>query len=69
MDIKVKETIENLNKNGMETVYVEKTEDICSVIEKMIPKNSTVGVGGSVSLNECGALTVLRNGNYRFFDR
>jgi hypothetical protein len=36
---------------------------------KLIAQGATVGLGGSVTLNECGIIEALRNGDYNLIDR
>ena len=43
--------------------------DALEKIIQIIPPNSTVAVGGSVTLEEMGLVEVLRKGPYRFYDR
>lgn len=67
---KVSETlIENLGRRGIEGIYIPGKEDVIEVIKKIIPDTATVAVGGSLSLEECGILKFLRDGNYDFKDR
>lgn len=65
----LKKTIDNLNKNNMQSFLVERKEDIISLLKTLIPKGATIGVGGSETLNQVGVLELIRNGNYNFFDR
>ncbi len=65
----IKKTIENLKKNNINSYYIETKEEIATLIESLVPKGSSVAVGGSVTLNETGVLELLRNGNYNFYDR
>ena len=65
----VKKTIENLEKNGIKTYFLESKEEVVPLIEKLVKANSTVAVGGSVTLAETGVLEHLRSGRYTFYDR
>lgn len=65
----VKRTIENLNKNNMKTVFVNTKEDVLNLVKEIIPKNASVGVGGSSTLKECGIISMLQMGEYNFYDR
>ena len=60
---------ENLNKNNMESFVVDKKEDILPLLKTLLPDGSSVGVGGSVTLDEIGVIPFLREGDYAFFDR
>ena len=69
MDNTIKKTLENLEKNNMQSYYVETKEEIIPLLKTLIDKGSTIGVGGSETLNQIGALDFIRNGDYKFFDR
>jgi len=69
MEDKIRITMESLRQNGMETFFVEKAGDVTSEIAKMMRPGETVGVGGSVTLEQTKVLDMLRNGRYKFLDR
>lgn len=69
MTERIEETMKNLNKNNIETFYVEKKEEVVPLLEKLVPQGATVAVGGSVTLTETGVLEHLRSGRYNFLDR
>lgn len=69
MDNTIKKTLENLEKNNMPSYYVETKEEIIPLLKTMIEKGAMIGVGGSETLNEIGAIEFVRNGDYKFFDR
>lgn len=69
MDNIIKETIENLKKNNIDAFYVDKKEDVPQLVKSLLKVGDTVSVGGSVTLNECNVLDLLRNGDYNFLDR
>ncbi len=58
-----------LEKNGMETFYAKTKEDVLNIVKTLIPKNATVGAGGSSTLRECGILELLKTGDYNYLDR
>jgi len=62
-------TIENLEKNNMQGIYVESGADVVPKIKELLTEGDTVAVGGSMSLFECGVIDLLRSGSYRFLDR
>lgn len=62
-------TMQNLNKNGIETYYTDTKEGVVPKIKELIKSGDTVAVGGSMSLFECGVLELLRSGDYNFLDR
>ena len=65
----IEKTLENLRKNNMAPYFAETKEEALKLLCSFLTKGETVGVGGSVTLNEVGALDVLRNGDYQFLDR
>ncbi len=65
----INKVIENLKKNYFDAYYVPKKEDVLSLMKELVPQESVVSFGGSVTLNECGVLDYLRNGNYELLDR
>ncbi|KUO74092.1 MAG: hypothetical protein APF77_00660 [Clostridia bacterium BRH_c25] len=69
VDARVKRTIENLENNNISAYRVETEEETLKKIEELIPAGSTVGLGGSMTLFEVGAIDFLRKGNYEVLDR
>jgi len=61
--------IESLSKNNINGYYVETADAACKNILDLIPLNSKVGYGGSLTLNQIGIKEKLRNTNYNFIDR
>ena len=61
--------IKSLEKNNMTALYVKTKEEALSKVLSLIPEASTVGFGGSLSLDQIGVKDVLRVGNYNFIDR
>jgi L-lactate utilization protein LutB len=66
---RVKRTMENLEKNNMETFYVEDETGVIEKVKELVSEGSTVAVGGSMTLFETGVINLLRNGKYNFLDR
>lgn len=69
MENYIKETIDNLKKNGMEVYFEEDKSAALDRVRALLTKGASVAVGGSVTLTEIGALDLLRSGDYEFFDR
>ena len=65
----IEKTMENLRKNNMAAYYIETKKEALDLVTSLVKKGETVGVGGSVTLNEAGVLELLRNGDYNFLDR
>lgn len=54
---------ERLNRNGFEDVYVLDTKsDAVKKVLQLIPENSIVGIGGSMTVGELGLVEELSNG-------
>ncbi|HHW45960.1 MAG TPA: lactate utilization protein [Clostridiales bacterium] len=69
LDLRVKRTMENLEKNNMKPYFVEKRSDVVPLVKQLLKPGETVAVGGSVTLAETGVLDLLRSGEYNFLDR
>ncbi|ANQ54131.1 MULTISPECIES: lactate utilization protein [unclassified Thermosipho (in: thermotogales)] len=60
---------DNLNKKGHDAYIVKDTNEALKKVLELIPENSSVATGGSLTLNQIKLLDALRNGNYIFYDR
>jgi hypothetical protein len=55
---------------GWTSYYTETPEEAKRLLfETVLPKGVSVGLGGSETLNTLDALSVLRNGEYKLYDR
>jgi len=68
-DLRVKRTMENLEKNNIEAFYVEDETMVVDKVKELITEGDTVSVGGSTTLFETGVIDYLRCGKYNFLDR
>lgn len=68
MEMIAKKTIENLNRNHLNAVYVQTKEEAFKLVTSMIKEGSVVASGGSVTLNECGIIDWVRT-NCDYIDR
>lgn len=66
---RVERTCENLNKNGIDSFYVEKKEQVPELLRELIAPDATVSLGGSVTLDECKVPEFLKNGDFNYLDR
>lgn len=67
--LKAKKVVKVLNERKYDAIIVENLEEAKKIILDTIPENSSVAMGGSVTLNEMNMVETIRNGNYKFFDR
>ena len=67
--LRVRTTLENLRRNNMEAVYAATADEALALLKSYLTPGCTVGVGGSVTLDEIGAIDLLRSGDYDFLDR
>lgn len=61
--------VQALNSRNMEAFYVETKEDALKKALDLIPEESLIGWGGSMSIGEIGLTDALKSGNYRILDR
>jgi L-lactate utilization protein LutB len=60
----LKDTIKALVQRGFDAEYFATTEKACDYVMQQIPKNKTVGIGGSVTIRELGIIEKLeKQGN------
>lgn len=69
LEKKVERTIKALQNNNMEGYYVSNEDELKNKLCELIKGNSTVSVGGSMTLFETGVIDFLRSGKYNFLDR
>jgi len=65
-----KQAAKVFEEKGWVTHYAENMEEARKLLfEKIIPKNVSIGIGGSETLAAMDVLPLLRSGDYQFFDR
>ncbi len=69
MDSRIEKTLANLKKNNFDAFYAENSEQAIEIIRSLLPNGCTVSVGGSVTLQQIGAIDLLKSGTYNFLDR
>ena len=67
--LRMERTAEALRRNNFYAVCADNGEEALEILESLIDDESTVAVGGSMTLFEIGAIDLLRSGKYTFFDR
>lgn len=68
-EARMKEVKRALEKNGMTVLTVDSAREACDKALSLIPKGTTVGMGGSRTVAETGLLDALRSGDYSLFDQ
>ena len=64
-----KEMVEILKKKSYDAHYKDNLVEAKNMILEMIPKGSSIALGGSETLSDMDMINTIRNGNYNFFDR
>ena len=59
MDQKMEKTFESLKKNNFSVEYVEKAKDVADIIFKLIPKDASLEMAGSISVDQIGVKKLL----------
>lgn len=62
-------TIKGLNSRNMQGYYVEDKEEALKIALDLIEQESTITMGGGMSIDEIGLKNALKAGNYHFIDR
>lgn len=66
---KIEKTGKALESNNMQFYYAETSLQAKDRVENLLNKGETVANGGSMTLEECGIMALLRSGKYNFLDR
>ena len=69
MTEQVQRTMENLKKHRYDVKFVETKEEVVPIVKELIPEGALVGNGGSLSLEECGVMELLRSGKYQYINQ
>lgn len=70
MSNQVQEAITALKKNNMGAIYAKDKDEATKIAFGMIPEKSSIGLGGSITLEEIGLLAKLRGSpNINLLDR
>lgn len=62
-------TVKALEANNIDCVFVQNKQEALEKALELIPEGSTVGLGGSVTVEQVGLLEKLRTGNYTLYDQ
>lgn len=58
-----------LEKNNMQPFIVDNKEQVVPLIQTLLKPGMKVSNGGSMTLEHCGVLNLLQNGDYQYLDR
>ena len=61
--------IKGLESRNMSGYYAETKEDALKIALELIPKGSSVTMGGAMSAHEIGLVEALKGPDYNFMDR
>lgn len=61
--------IKNLEKRQMEGYYCATKEEAVAKALELMPAGSSIGWGGSATLDESGLMSAIKNGDYNLIDR
>ena len=64
-----KRVVQALESRNMEAYYVETKEEAAKKALELIPKGSSISMGGAASVKECGLYDAVSSGDYVFYDR
>ncbi|RJP21825.1 MAG: lactate utilization protein [Candidatus Abyssobacteria bacterium SURF_5] len=65
----IQKTVDALTANNIECILVQTKQEALAKTLEMIPEGSTVGLGGSVTVEQVGLLERLRSGKYTLYDQ
>ena len=61
--------IKNLKKRNINGYFVNSSEEVNSLVKKIIPEECAVGWGGSLTMSACDTISFLKKNGYRCLDR
>lgn len=68
-DARIEKTMKALESHNMTAIYTKDRADALAKLTELLPKGASIACGGSVTLDEIGAISLFRSPDYRFFDR
>ena len=66
---RLQRTAKALEANNMTAFVVESRQEAYDKVKELLCEGDSIGVGGSVTLDECGISELIRDKKYRFIDR
>ena len=68
-DLLAAKTIKGLESRNMSGYYAKNKEEALKIALELIPKGSSIGMGGAMSVHEIGLSDALKGSDYNFIDR
>ncbi len=68
-ELLAQKVISGINSRNMTGYYAASKEEALNIALSLIPKGSTIAMGGSASVAEIGLADAVKSGDYAFFDR
>lgn len=69
LEMTLERTVKALQANRMDACWVSTKEEALEKVRALLKTGCTVTCGGSMTLDECGIMALLRSGDYKFLDR
>ncbi|MCR5815255.1 MAG: lactate utilization protein [Ruminococcus sp.] len=66
---RLEKTARALEKNYMKAFVADTCEEACEIVRGLLKDGEQISCGGSMTLNECGVMDIMRSGKYDFLDR
>ena len=66
---RLEKTAKALEKNNMQAFVADTCEEACEIVKGLLREGARISCGGSMTLNECGVMDIMRSGKYDFLDR
>ena len=61
--------MEKLEERNITAYYAPNRHEALEIVKKLLPEGCSVAAGGSVTLEEIGAIDYVKTGNFTYFDR
>lgn len=69
MNFRLERVKDALEKNNMNAYIAQSKEEACKIAVSLMKEGTVVASGGSMTLEECGMMDILRSGKYEYLDR
>ncbi len=61
--------IKELKKRNIDGYFCASSKEACDLVLSLLPKNASIGWGGSETIKECGLMDAIQNKEYTLIDR